>query len=288
MLYIDLNLYYMNHENKNDNDDIWLIFDDFWWDVNEENLSSEDSEPIDNKIKYLKYWNLALFFVTIALGLFTVFWFLYYYIQFDSKKNYSFLNNICWIFIDSNSVLVDWNCSWYAYQKNKYEQKLNWLKNEIFKKQFYIYKNELEKASINNTEQVQFLLEKADTRVLPLEIISKFDDLRVKFLRDYSRSLEQDKFDNFNPVNSSIQCKNINIDYSYNFDVECIISWFWMKVISVASDFQREIDTNTDFKLSSKQNSFSLDSWSSDLTWATHSTTLNLSLKYVGDNYLEY
>lgn len=171
----------------------------------------DDIEKIENTQKrtaffYIKITTKALLTINTLIFFFLFFTSLYVYIQqSETKRNYGILSPICSLFLGDVAGKIN-GC--YGVTPILQEQEQNFENNkkavvtkllplvgEMYGVQNYVY-----------SKRVSFLLEKADTRLMPLEILSNFDALKNEFA----------------PVDKSeIICGNITLQDQQNISMDC-------------------------------------------------------------------
>lgn len=260
-----------------------LSWDLDFWDVKNE---VEKKELLKDSIYYMALARKILFYINWFLLI--IFILLYSYVSVQKNEdmlNNSLLNPFCSILLGDNlSSKISWDCSSVYSLYNKYHSdnlssKKNYL-NEISEILPYLY-------AIDNftlSKDVKFILEKTDSKIRPLDILSSFDSLKNSFS-------SSDKW--------QLVCLNIDIDKDNNLSISCTAytsDWSddipssipWKKIsgtsISLASSFINYIEKNpTEFEIVDKPKSFSRE----DYTWVwyyTKKTDFNLKLKYYKNN----
>lgn len=261
------------------------IFDDFEADIKikeeinaADKLNKRDSTYYVFIISYIfKYINILLFIILILL-------FSYLSIQNNDKleKN-ELLNPFCNILLWEVSNKEGW-CSWITKTINDYKL----LIDEEWKKQYtalvLILEAEQNKNNILKSKEFYFILETTKNKINPIFILSEFDRVRKKILKN----------------EFSVQCENISIEkdilnmsckaYSIwsNQDID-MLSWnnkiVWTS-ISMAAAFYKNLEDDWTFSVLTKENSFSNSPYSSDkFTYFTLETSFNVSLKYNGNKF---
>jgi hypothetical protein len=210
----------------------------------------------------------------------------YIYIQ-NNKLIYDkwFLDPVCKFIIWDTPIPENTTfCSSLSYTESYYTDELENIKLEysqnIFSMLIWIYESE----NFSKTKEVSFLLNKTETKLKTLDIIEKFDKLKLDFLWIEKRR---------------VQCNNLMIDSntsiltmdceSYSKWYESNIIWFsWNKTdstigwtsISVANSFLNFIEKNSvDFELINRQKIFDTVNTVWEKSGYTMKTPFDISLK---------
>lgn len=263
---------------ENEKIDTSNIFEDFENDKSlREEINSIENKVNKDSIYYIsivwnifKYINFTLFIVMAVLWS-------YIFVQASEKENFyekAFLDPFCGVLLGDNRDIMDESyCSWVWIITKKYEQKIEKQKEDTMYSLAPVLKETYEVNDFLNSRKVSFVLDKTKTRFNPLDILSKFDEVKNKFL-------SVDK--------TQIECYDIKIEsneleancYAFSSFWDGEIPWFegekgtqktlWGTSISIASSFLNFIekyrDADTDqkvFLLEDKQKVFT----SETLTW---------------------
>lgn len=260
-----------------------LSWDLDFWDIKQE---TEKIETVKDSIYYMGLARKWLFYFNIFLFVIFVLFLSYVKIQkSETMLNNSFLNPICSILLWSElSSNISGDCSSITslYEKYRFDNeniKLNYTKtiSNILPSLYAI-------ENFSLSKDVKFLVEKTDSKLRPLEILSSFDKLKNSFVA-------WDKW--------QLICSNVEIDKDSVLSLSCTsYSSDWTDSIpssdpgkkisgtsiSLASSFISYIEKNSkDFEIVDKPKSFSRDNY----TWVwyyTKKTDFNLRLKYYKNN----
>lgn len=272
---------------ENDEIDTTNIFDEFnsddWFWSDDEKVEEAQEKDFYHylSICWKVFQNLFIFTVIVtilALG--------YIWLQNNETfKNKSFLDPVCnFVVWDIPIPSENSYCSSLAATISSYNEKLDSVKKEyaesIFTILIWIYENE----NFTKTKEVSFLLNKSDNKLQVLDIIEKFDDLRLDFLGLEKRRVQcEDLAIDSEDMTLSISCTAFSKWYEGN------IVWFsWNKTdeaigwtsISVANSFLNFIEKNSnDFELINKQKIFSTESVVWEQSGYTASTPFDIKLK---------
>lgn len=257
------------------------IFGELWWDLDFwDELQQQEKESVKKSDRMKIISSVLSVFNFIMIVWIVIFW-SYLYFQLQTTTTISFLNPICKYIVDSD---ISWNCSWYAYHYKNYQNKYNDLEWKIFYDSIWTFIKEYGNDNALKTKWVQFLLDKTKDKLSPINIIEEFDDVKNAFLlKDREGGQAYVKWDK-----KSIQCSDITIQIWWRLSLDCDFYWYDTWTMNLASEFQRDIESELRFNLLSKQTSFTADSVNSWQHKYTYMTKLVLDLQYVWDNYLEY
>lgn len=260
-----------------------LSWDLDFWDIKEE---SKNEEIIKDSIYYMNLSKKSLFFLNIALLFILVLTFSYVSIQKNEDMlNNSLLNPFCSVLLGWEiSSKVNWDCSSVYSLYNEYSTKNETLKTSFTNTIAAILPALYSVENFTLSKDVKFIIEKTDSKIKPLDILSTFDKLKNSFVA-------WDKW--------QLTCSNLEIDSQNNFSISCTaytsdwsdsipssdpgkkISW---TSISLASSFISYIEKNSkEFEILDKPKTFSRE----DYTWVwyyTKKTDFNLKLKYYKNN----
>ena len=273
--------------NANPQIDSTNIFEDFTSDAKLwEEIKMQQEKQSKDVFYYLKSlgWFLKIINLIMILGI-CVF-LTYGFIQNrDTSENYSFLEPVCNLFLwDISSEISG------CYGLNGYSQKISSELNTMKEKQFDeikpLFQHTYELDNFANSKSVAFLLEKTNSRLRPLDILSDFDELKNKF-----ESIDKSK----------IVCSDIEINDSLVFTARCeAYSSDWDSditsvenekksgtSISVASGFLHFIENTewNNFIVINKQKVFDSTSVSGNGIY-TKKTDFDLTLRYTSINNL--
>ncbi len=275
-----------------ENIDSTNIFDELSsWNIKEE-ITKVNKEGEKNMYYYL--WILSFFIKTInilAIISLLCFW-AYYFVQNNKEfYNNTYLDPFCGLLLNSTSWMDETYCSSVESLIAKYETKNKELQTEYAKSILDMIWDVYSLSNFKYSRDVSFLVEKSTSRLMPIDIIGKFDAIKNKF----------------EPIDKSkIQCSNLSILENGNFSVSCDayssewdtnnIVWFrWESwnfsllngtSISVAGSFINYIQTTSkDFYIISKPKSFTTEtvSWYGNYT---KKTSFELELWYKSNNSL--
>ncbi len=279
-------------ENKWDSN----IFDDF--DINSE--LQEEVNYIKKEINkdlydyltsigiFVKYTNLVIILIWIIL-------FSYISVQSDETlNNSSLLDPICSIILGDKIKNNIGLCSslWYI-EKQKKDELLK-LNKATFKEEIWRLAQVYKKENFINSKEVIFLLEKWDSRLRPLKILSLFDDLKNKF-----EPLLKSKILCFD---LSITDKSILTASCYAYSTwweEAWILWFNWDVnaekrvawtsISLASSFLNFLEKqDSELSILEKQKIFSIESIVDTSSVYTKRTPFSIKMKYSPKSNLSF
>ncbi len=178
---------------------------------------------------------LMFVFILCSLG--------YLYIQENEEvTNKWFLDPVC-TFVVWDVPIPDWNsfCSSLAFTSKYYSERLEEVKSNYSTDIFSILITIFENENFFKTKEVSFLVNKSENKLNAIEIMERFDSLKLDYLWIEKRR---------------IQCQNIIIDTKdYTLEMKCEsyskwyeweIIWFswnktdskiWWTSISVANSF---------------------------------------------------
>ncbi len=222
--------------------------------INSENIFDEftDSQEIKNELEkkdkdsekdiyyYLKKIGWILLTVNIVFFLLIIGCFAYIYIQNNEvKTQYSFLTPICSLFL-WNENIYPWTCYWVTPALAEHSKKLDDLLVTQSKNILPLLWDKYSLENYNLSKKVSFLLEKWETRLRPLKILSEFDAMKDKFssvdkseITCYNITIESDII--------SMSCDSFSSDW--NGDILNVDNTFlktmpgWGTSISKASSF---------------------------------------------------
>ena len=268
------------------------IFDEF---TDSENIQDEihKVEQSKNKDMYYYFKKIStLFFVLNTLGLIVLLlWALYIYVQNgDTKKEYSFLSPLCTIFM-WRSDITPGTCYGVSPILAEYESKLSSTSEQQTKDIIPILWDIYSIENFNLSKKVSFLLEKNESRLRPLEIMSAFDDLKNTF-----SPTDKQEISCYNILISenmlTLSCDAFSSDW--NTDIVTLndgsietLPWGGTS-ISRASSFMYFIDNYRDspFQIIQKPQTLSsvwVQSWP-----YTQKTTFTMEMKYTWKNDLTF
>jgi len=271
--------------------------------VNSENIFDEftDSQEIKKELEktdkdnekdiyyYFKKIGWLLLAVNIISFLFIIACFGYVFIQNnDVKKEYSFLTPICSLFLWSDSIYL-WTCYWVTPALEENSNKLNNLLMLQSQKILPLLWDKYSLENYNLSKKVSFLLEKWETRLKPLEILSQFDAMK-----DLFSSVDKSEITCYNITIEnniiSMTCDSFSSDW--NEDILNVDDTFlktmpgWWTSISKASSFINFFEQYWDspFTIINKPEYYT----SETTTWPyTRKTTFQFSLRYTEISELE-
>ena len=263
------------------------IFNDFDSDaslqVELKNIKEKESKDM---FYFLSKFLIVLEIIVVLAFLFSIWGFLYTYIQKDSEfSNKEFLNPICSIF---NGDLVDewaW-CSSISYNKRIIDSRLKELNKEQAKLVLNILPMIYEKENFLKTKEIAFLNDKSQNKLKVLDIIAKFDQVKNEFTWVEKKKLQCN--------NLTISAKDRTLSMKCEAYANGYTSWIiwpsWNKnsesdslsgtSISIANSFINYIEKNYTkyFSVIDRQKTFDVEPivWS----WAyTKKTPFDLKLK---------
>lgn len=268
--------------------------------INSTNIFDEfENEPsLVSDVKKLKIeQNKDVFFYIsmtwkLLQNLFLVFLFFiifaatYIYIQNDKTlENESLLNPICSLLNKTVPKPDDLgSCSSLSYTKNFYEEELKKLKVEVAQQTLSVLSILYEEKNFNKTKDVLFLLNKTDSKLSVLEILDKFNNLKLEFWwidkrKVQCRNFLIERWDN----TLSMKCE------AFSKGFEKWIIWFswdksWNTIrwtsITIANSFINYIEKNTDdFTVIERQKVFNNISVVGEKNWYTNKTSFDVKLK---------
>lgn len=272
--------------------------------INSENIFDEftDSQEIKNEIErddknnekdiyyYLKKISGVLLSLNIIGFLFIIICFAYIYIQNnDDKTEYSFLTPICSIFLWSDTI-YPWTCYGITPVLREYTQMLEGVSVSQSQKILPLLWDTYSLENYNLSKKVWFLLEKAETRLRPLEILSEFDAMK-----DLFSSTDKSEISCYDITISddiiTMSCDSFSSDW--NTDILSVEKTLlktlngWGTSISKASSFLNFLEQYADspFTLIEKPEYFTSESYQS---WPyTRKTTFQFSLLYTEESDFE-
>jgi len=275
-------------ESKKENELDSTIFDDFdinselWEDINyiKKEINKDSYDYLISIGGFLKYINLTIILIWIIA---------FSYISIQNNKtlnNSSLLDPICSIILGDKIENTKGLCSslWYI-EKQKKDELLK-LNKSTFKEEIWRLAQIYKKENFLNSKEVIFLLEKWDSRLRPLKILSLFDDLKNKF-----EPLLKSKILCFD---LSITDKSILSASCYAYSTwweEAWILWFNWDVnlekkvawtsISLASSFLNFLEKqDSELSLLEKQKIFSIESIVDTSSAYTKRTPFSIKMKY--------
>jgi len=204
-------------------------------DLNSQNIFDEfsESQAIGDEVQkiekleekdaffYIKKGNSALFLINLLLFISIIIALLYSYIQTsDQKKEYSFLAPVCSFFLWN---IPTWGSCYGARPiLTEYENQTLELKEALVDEILPLLWDMYSIENFNLSKKVLFLLEKSNTRLRPLEIVSAFDELKWKF----------------SPTDKKvISCYELSIHEGDMLEVTCdVFSSDWDNQITVLKD----------------------------------------------------
>ena len=266
------------------------IFDEF----SESQEIGEEVRKIEEKQKkdtyyYLKRFSSFIFIINAIVFIWMCLSVAYIYIQTNTeKKEYSFLSPVCGVFLwdvdVSNNTCYGINPILEEYTGLLWSERQKQL-DLIVPLLWEVYSIE----NFNLSKKVSFLLEKTNSRVKPLEILSAFDEIKTAFA-------PRDKLE--------ISCYNITITSDNVLDISCDIfspDWDtqiinfedgWIKdvegggtSISKAGSFMSFIESLPGSPFIVLSSPKFLSSQGAELSPYTQKTTIQLRLQY-NDNKL--
>ncbi len=274
-------------------------------DLNSENIFDEftDTQDIQDEVAkvetrqekdmyyYIKKFSSVFFTINMLLGITILLWMGYIYIQEgETKKEYAFLSPICHVFLWDNSIFPD-TCYWVTPTLEEYEGLL-WTKissqaENIFPLLWDIYGLD----NFNFSKKVSFLLEKNDSRLRPLDILTDFDELKNTFsptdkgeLQCYNLVVLDDSL--------NITCDTYSSDWNTDIvslsDGSVSPSSRWGTSISRASSFIYFLENYKDTTFSIIDKPLTLSSIAVQSWPYTQRTTFQLVLKYVPKEDLSF
>ncbi len=275
----------MGGEKKQENIDSTNIFEEFSQD---ENLKSEVKSTQVKKEKWGYYylWVINKFFKLINTIFFL--WFIiiggYLYVQNNEAiKDISYLDPICFMFVDK-WLLIEWeSCSSISSLTKRYRELNSNLSNKYYMGIANIIEDVYYVSNFAFSKEILFLLDKTENRLLPLAILEEFDRLKNEF----------------EPINKGkLLCTNINISWGGVLSIDCNafssrwdrnivwLSWKNQKSenvsgtsISLASSFINYLEMNArDFIIIDKQKEFTFDEVA-DYWGYSRKTNFKLTLK---------
>lgn len=267
------------------------IFEDF--DIDDELW--KEVKDIQTNLQKDVYYNLLTFWNILKylnVFLILIWWILFSYIfiqEDDWMENISLLDPICYIILWEDINNDSSFCSSISNVNKKTNEKLEVLKNNLFKDIVFILPKVYKSENFLNSKEVLFLIEKWEARLKPLEILSEFDDLKNDF-----ESVDKSK----------IMCNNILISDDFILSASCDAyssAWEWGIVwidgktnwketvswtsISVAASFLNYLEKQSSkLSLLEKQKVFSLDEIAWDESGYTKKTSFNIKMKYKTNN----
>jgi len=269
----------------------WNIFSELSWELDFWEKIEEFQQEKKWLWDYLKLWSKLIwffnFFIFFAI---LVFW-LYVFIQkSDNFDNVTYLDPICYLFIDEDKKINN-SCSSLTTLNNNYKTLILDLKNKIWAKLTPIVLDLYNNDNFANTIEVKFLNEKTNNRLDVFKILWDFDEMLTEYLKDL------DKW--------NISCQNISINENLELSMNCSsYSWDWGKNIpwrkktlegtsvTIAASFLDFIEANPRFwfTLKNKQKTFTLSDFFDPLVkpYATKQTTFSLDLKYTKNLNLSF
>lgn len=272
--------------------------------INSENIFDEftDSREIKDELEktdrdsekdiyfYLKKFSWLLLGLNIVSFLLIIACFGYIYIQNNEEKTeYNFLTPLCWFFLWNESI-YPWTCYWVTPALAEYSSKLDNLSSTQSQNILPLLWDKYSLENYNLSKKVDFLLEKWESRLRPLEILSEFDAMKDLFS-------STDK--------SEISCYDINVaedilsmscdSYSsdWNTDILSVEKTVlktlngWGTSISKASSFINFFEqySESPFTVIEKPEFYTSESFQS---WPyTKRTTFQFSLRYAEISDLE-
>ena len=270
------------------------IFDEFSesqeiWDE----IQRIDKQQEKDVFFYLKKSNSFIFFLNVMLFLGICVFIAYSYVQTQEKKTeYSFLSPICSLFL--GNIDIEGNT---CYGVNpiliEYGEKLENLKKQQAEMTVPILWEIYSIENFNLSKKVSFLLEKTNTRLRPLEILTAFDSLKSRFasidkkeLRCYDISIESWNIMNVTCDAFSPDWDTSIVDLRGGDTIESVAGWGTS--ISRASSFIYFLENHSDsnFQILEKPNSLSKQEIQ-ELPY-TQKTTIQLKLRYSDSSILSF
>lgn len=269
------------------------IFDEFSesQDIGEEVKEIEKKQEKDIYY-YLKKLNSVFFSLNVLLFLGILIIISYLYIQSgEENRNYDVLTPICSVFLWRSDIDV-WTCKSVGYGLVKYRELLQWEKQQQTKKILPLLWEVYSIENFNLSKKVSFLLEKTESRLKPLDIISAFDAMKAEFA----------------PVDKNeISCSEINIQAGGILSIECSIyssdwdTWiadfkdgtreyiiWWGTSVSRASSFIYFLENHQKSPFTILEKPESLSSEAARLSPYTQKTVIQLILQYSSTSQLSY
>lgn len=241
---------------------------------------------------YLEKISKVSFVCNILFFLFIMVSYTYIYLQNSpTKKEYSFLTPICNIFLWKAEIWWG-SCFGVTALEKEYRDKLDTEREIQIGKILPLLWETYSMENFAFSQRVSFLLEKSESRLRPLEILSEFDEIKNKFA-------PTDKWE--------ISCYDITISWKSLIQLNCdAFSADWDKSIvdlqngsiwsvsgggtsiSRASSFINFLEKypNSPFQILNKPttfNSVNVQSWP-----YTNKTTIQLQMQYTGANNLSF
>lgn len=263
------------------------IFEDFtsdtklWKEVKaqEEKQSKDAFHYIKLSTEFLKILNLIFILWICIFSAYSFFQ------SRDTLENYSLFEPICGLFLWEVADNVS-GCYWLTAFTDKLKADANSLKQEQFDEVAPLFEHVYELDNFTNSKSITFLLEKTDTRLQPLTILSDFDELKNKF-----EPIDKSKVQCFDIVirddmTLSARCEAYSSDW--DSDISTIEndkkSWTSISVASSFIDFIENSETSN-FNLINKQKVFDY----TNVSWNgiyTKKTDFDIDLQYNDTNNL--
>lgn len=260
------------------------IFDEFT-DSKEikEELEKTDKENEKDIYYYLKKLSWVFLILNIIFFLIIIACFGYIYIQNkEQKTEYNFLSPVCQLFLGSKSIYPS-TCYWVTPTLAEFTSKLDELSKNQSQAILPLLWDTYALENFNVSKKVGFILEKWESRLRPLEILSEFDAMKDLFSSTDKSEITCYDIELANDI-LSMTCDSYSSDW--NTDILSVENTAlrtlngWGTSISKASSFINfyEQYSESPFTVVEKPDFYTSESFQS---WPyTRRTTFQFSLRY--------
>lgn len=276
-----------NKTGSNPQIDSTNIFEDFTSDTKLwEDVKSQEKKQSKDMFYYIKIFAELFKIVNLIAILGICLFFVYSFFQNKAElENYSFFSPVCSVFLWDVASDIS-GCYWLTAFNNKVETDLIAAKQNQFDKISPLFQHVYELENFSSWKAITFLLNKTESRLRPLEILSSFDWLKNKF-----ESIDKLKVQCFDIVIKDDMTLDARCE-AYSSDWDSDINTVWNDKqsgtsISVASSFIDFIDNaeESDFRVINKQKVFDYTSVSGNGIY-TRKTEFELNLRYTNTTNL--
>lgn len=254
-----------------------------FWDIKQE---SETLDVVKDSIYYMWLSRKWLFYFNIALLLILLLVFSYVKIQkSETMLSNSLLNPICSILLGSDlSSKITWDCSSVYSLYTKYNTDNETAKMTFTNSITNILPTIYALENFTLSKDVKFLLEKTDSKLRPLDILSSFDKLKNSFVAWDKWQLTCSNIEIAEDSLLSISCTAYSSDWTDSIPSSEPGKKISGTSISLATSFISYIEKNSkDFQIIDKPKIFSWDNYTG-VWYYTKKTDFNLKLKYYKNN----
>lgn len=268
------------------------IFSELSWELDFWLKKEEKVEVKKDKLYYIKLaWKVMLY---INIAFWSILFLFYIFLSVQNSNLFyskSYLDPFCFIILSDDEKNTWDYCSSVSSLLTDYENKINLLTKDTSKKLSWLIWDLYSIENFVNSKEINFLAENKNSRLLVLNMLNDFDNLKNDFTW-------MDK--------KKISCNDIKVYKDSTMQVVCdvnsssweISSWNWEWIvwfswdrkqwtidgssITIAASFLNFIERNPwyNFQLIEKQKDFKADSIAWDETSYVKKTTIKFKLKY--------